>query len=257
MGEFFDEISENHADWIKKQKMIFVGTAPMSSIGKVNVSPKGYDCFRIIGPNQVCYLELTGSGIETQSHVEENKRITIMMCAFEGAPRVLRLFGTGRVHRVGTPEFDMLFAKHFSSSNDDNKDNEKGDIRNCTAKRAIILVDVYKVGTSCGYGVPYYEFKGSRPTLTNYWGKKSEGQVADYWVLKNTTSLDGLPGMRHEKMGSKWAPSVTKEKKIVVVGKEDEGWESWWGTLRTNVTLVAAGAGLGAAVTSYVMKKRR
>ncbi|KAG0372835.1 hypothetical protein BGX24_012514 [Mortierella sp. AD032] len=253
MGEFWDDISENHAEWIKKQKLVFVGTSPLDPNGKVNLSPKGYDCFRVIGPSQVCYLELTGSGIETQSHVEENKRITIMFCAFEGAPRIMRLFGTGTVHRVGTPGFDTLFNTHYSSDN--------CDIHASTGKRAIILVDVYKVGSSCGYGVPYFEYKGSRPTLTNYWGKKSEGQVADYWVLKNTTSLDGLPGMRHDKMGPKWVPLIEDNdtRRIMKARGGDVPGESWWelGSTVANATLVAAGAGLGAAIASYVLRKRR
>ncbi|KAF9542296.1 hypothetical protein EC957_002180 [Mortierella hygrophila] len=249
MGEFYDDISENHAEWIKKQKVIFVGTAPLDPKGKVNLSPKGYDCFRIISSNQVCYLELTGSGIETQSHVEENNRITIMFCAFEGAPRIMRLFGTGTVHRVGSPEFNTLFNNHYTSDN--------CDIRDSTGKRSIIVVDVYKVGSSCGYGVPFYDYKGSRPTLTNYWGKKSEDQVVDYWVKKNTISLDGLPGMRHVKMGEKWVPTSKGGRKVTVVGGEEM--ESWWelGSVWANATLVAAGAGLGAAVASYVFKKRR
>jgi hypothetical protein len=176
-----------------------------------------------------------------------------MLCAFEGAPRIMRLFGTGTIHRVGTPRFNVLFSKHYTSDN--------CDIHASIGKRSIIVVDVYKVGSSCGYGVPFYDYKGSRPTLTNYWGKKSEHQVADYWVKKNTTSLDGLPGMRHEMMGEKWLPSlITKggRKGTEVDGEgEDEG--SWWelGSVWANATLVAAGAGFGAAVASYVFKQRR
>ncbi|KAF9096070.1 hypothetical protein BGX29_008755 [Mortierella sp. GBA35] len=263
MGEFFDEISEKHAEWIKKQKIVFVGTAPLDPNGKVNLSPKGYDCLRVISPNQVCYLELTGSGIETQSHIDENKRITIMFCAFEGAPRIMRLFGTGRIHRVGTPEFDTLLTTHYSNCDDNS-------MLTSTGKRAIILIDVYKVGSSCGYAVPYFDYKGSRPTLTNFWIKKDEQQVANYWVLKNTKSLDGLPGMRHEKMGPDWIPLSEEEKAEAyaitergrgrgVGGKKDVGEESWWelGSVAANATLVAVGAGLGAAVASYVFKKRR
>src|SRR4051794_40948634 len=106
MGNFWNEISESHQDWIRAQKLFFVATAPLSSKGHVNVSPKGHDTFRILGPNKMAYIELTGSGVETWAHLVENGRITIMFCAFDGKPRILRLWGWGRVCPIGTKEFE-------------------------------------------------------------------------------------------------------------------------------------------------------
>ncbi|KAG0372834.1 hypothetical protein BGX24_012513 [Mortierella sp. AD032] len=160
MGKFYDEINEDQQEWIKQQKMFVVASAPLSSTGTINASPKGYDCFRIINANKACYLEMTGSGIETQSHVEENGRLTIMFMAFDGAPKILRLFGIGHVCRVGTPEYESLFNSHYKGTSPDFETVE--------GKRSIIVISVDKVGISCGFGVPYYEYKENRPTLLNY-----------------------------------------------------------------------------------------
>ncbi|KAG0043594.1 hypothetical protein BGZ83_011221 [Gryganskiella cystojenkinii] len=253
MGESTDFITDNLAAWIKKQKLIFVSSAPLSDQGKVNVSPKGYDCFRILNPKQVCYLELTGSGIETQSHVEENGRITIMLCAFEGAPRILRIWGHGRVIRVDTPEFDSLFEVHYQDS----------DLNDATGKRSIIVVDVDQVGTSCGFGVPYFEYKGPRPTQVSYWKKKTEDQVTEYWNKMNRFSLDGLPGMRHERMGSEWSSHQkkngsnwfprrnTKSVKATIAGAS---WEL--GSPLANMSLVVAGISAGAAIATMVLRRQ-
>ncbi|KAG0042113.1 hypothetical protein BGZ83_000882 [Gryganskiella cystojenkinii] len=197
MGQFFDEISEEHAQWIKKQKIFFVATAPASVKGTVNTSPKGHDSLRVLGPNKVCYLELSGSGIETQSHLEENGRITLMMMAFEGGPRIMRLIGRGRVVRVDSPEYRDLIAKHYQNE-------ESQSLAKSTGQRGIIMVDVRKVGTSCGYAVPYFDYRGERPTLLNAFSKRDEDTVTEYWRTKNGKSLDGLPGMRHERMGPGW-----------------------------------------------------
>ncbi|KAF9099635.1 hypothetical protein BGX29_007019 [Mortierella sp. GBA35] len=140
MGQFFDYISDDHAEWIKKQKIFFVVTAPLDGKGTVNNSPKGYDCLRVLG-----------SGIETQSHLEENGRITLMLVAFEDGPRIMRLIGTGRVIRVDTPEFNDLMEKHYEST----------ELTRTSGKRAIILIDVRKVGTSCRYGVPFFDYRCS------------------------------------------------------------------------------------------------
>jgi len=109
MGQFYDEIPQNHFEWIKKQKMFWVATAPLDAQGHVNVSPKGIaDCFHVLNSKQVWYEDLTGSGVETISHVKENGRITIMFSAFEGPPRILRLFGVGTVHEYGSPEYNKF-----------------------------------------------------------------------------------------------------------------------------------------------------
>ncbi|KAF9306329.1 hypothetical protein BGZ74_006532 [Mortierella antarctica] len=237
MGEFFDELSASLAAWILKQKIFFVSSAPLNGKGKVNVSPKGYDALRVLGTNQVCYLELTGSGIETQSHLEENGRITLMLCAFEGSPKIVRLWGRGRVVRVDTPEFDTLLETHYQDS----------DIYNATGKRAIIVIDVDQVGVSCGWAVPYMEFKSERPTHKKYWKSKTEVDVQGFWVLKNRFGLDGLPGMRHERMGPEWDRHKS--------GKSDEGLLTN-GTWLANLSLVGVGLAAGAAVASIVLRRR-
>lgn len=278
MGKFFDSISEDHAAWIRKQHIFFCATAPISAQGTVNTSPKGYDSFRIIGPNQVCYLDLTGnhnsriahsspsrhlffetrlcslcppslvfsakkmvfcslrrplnkltdkpppsdvclcpvssiltlgSGIETLSHLQENGRITFLFMEFEGAPRILRLFGQGHFARVDTPEFETLYRNHFDPQNCASSSSSSEDIGLDRASqiRGIVVADIHKVGTSCGWGVPYYEFKGERPTLKSFWGKKTREQLGQYWRMANTESLDGLPALRHELMGPDFAPT--------------------------------------------------
>lgn len=287
MGEFADEISASMAAWIRKQKIFFVSSAPLDGNGRVNVSPKGYDALRVLGTNQVCYLELTGklfnifgdhkhqmkdhadeetnvltllhtflilifssmlklifskspyilgSGIETQSHLEENGRITLMLCAFDGPPKIVRLWGHGRVVRVDTPEFDTMLEAHYTDS----------DLYNAVGKRAIIVVDVDQVGVSCGFAVPYMDFKSERPTHKKYWKSKTEVDVQDYWVLKNRFGMDGLPAMRHERMGPEWAHH--KNKKSKAGNMLTNG--SWLATLY----LIGVGLAAGAALASIALK---
>ncbi|KAF9932662.1 hypothetical protein FBU30_007659 [Linnemannia zychae] len=253
MGKFFDSIDDQHAAWIKKQKLVFVSTAPLDPNGKVNLSPKGYNCFRVIGPNQVCYLEMTGSGIETQSHLQENGRITVMFCAFDTGPKILRLFGHGRVLRIGSPEYQSFLSAHYTPEN--------CDIYSAKGIRSIILIDVYKVGVSCGWGVPYFEYKGPRETLNRLAEKRTEEQFARIWTRANATSLDGLPGMRHERMGDQWAVLSSDDQKVINRFKKHGG--QWWDLryLAENASLVAAGAGvgtvIGAAAAYLFMNKRR
>ncbi|KAI1302300.1 hypothetical protein EDD11_005635 [Mortierella claussenii] len=207
MGQWFDDISPDHADWIKKQKIFFVATAPLDGRGCVNSSPKGHDSLRVLGSNQVCYLELSGSGIETQAHLEENGRITVMFTAFEGGPRIMRLIGTGRVIRLGTPEFNRLLETQYKGSL----------LYDASGKRSIIMIDVRKVGTSCGYSVPFYEYKGERLTLINSFSKRDEAAIKEYWMTANKYSLDGLPGMRHEMLGEEWVGKNRKEGQEIVL----------------------------------------
>ncbi|TBU51643.1 hypothetical protein BD310DRAFT_833860 [Dichomitus squalens] len=164
MGQFYDEIPETHIAWIKKQEMFFVATAPLSADGHVNVSPKGVrDSFHVESRSRVWYEDLSGSGIETISHLKENKRITIMFCALEGAARILRIWGTGRVFEFGTPEYEELIPSE----------------KRMTGSRAAIVVDVHKVGTSCGYAVPIYTFKSHRSALLT-WSEKMEKLDEDF-----------------------------------------------------------------------------
>ena len=176
MAKFFDHIDEKTQDFIEKQHVFFVATAPLSAEGHVNVSPKGMDSFRILGKNRVGYMDMTGSGNETSAHIAENERITFMFCAFKGSPDIVRLYGKGRTILPDSPEWDEI-SKNFTLE---------------LGTRQIIVADIHKVQTSCGYAVPFFEYQGERETLTKYWEAKGEEAVQDYWCEKNNASIDGL-----------------------------------------------------------------
>ncbi|KAK3905980.1 hypothetical protein C8A05DRAFT_30135 [Staphylotrichum tortipilum] len=197
MGLFFETIPEYLMEWILQQKMFWVATAPLSSSGHVNVSPKGGSYFGLLDDKTFWYMDLTGSGNETIAHLYEpgNGRITVMFCAFEGSPRIVRLFGHGTVLEQGTQPFDDFVKKH--------------DVRLVASSRVIIIARLHQAATSCGYSVPFYEFKAFRKTLNEYFERmadkfeqgKSEDNIESYRAAKNSYSIDGLPGMRlaHEK----------------------------------------------------------
>lgn len=179
MGKTYDHLDDRLIDFIKAQKMFFVATAPLSGDGHVNMSPKGYDSFAVIGPNEVAYLDLGGSGIETQAHVQENGRITIMFCAFEGAANILRLYGTGEAvdfDHADYPEMMKLFPGYDKA-------------------RAIIRIKVTRISDSCGWGVPFYDFKGERDQLQRYVDNKSEPEWRESRYKGNSKSIDGLTGL--------------------------------------------------------------
>ncbi|MBX7161740.1 MAG: pyridoxamine 5'-phosphate oxidase family protein [Acidimicrobiia bacterium] len=179
MGTVHAEIDASLAAWLAAQPLFFVATAPRDG-GHVNVSPKGLDgTFVVLGPHAVAYLDLTGSGVETISHVRENGRITLMFCSFGDKPRVVRLHGRGHVHMPGDDGFTDLRARF-------------GDY---PAVRAVIGVDVERVSSSCGFGVPQMDVVAERDTLTRYWDRKGPDAVPTYWDEKNSTSIDGLPGL--------------------------------------------------------------
>ncbi len=180
MGKQYPEIDEELAGWIARQKMFFVATAPLAADGLLNCSPKGIDTFRVLGPRTVGYLDLTGSGIETVAHLRENGRVVIMMCAFEGAPNIVRLHGRGEVLEKGTAGYRELvgeFAEHPGA-------------------RSIIRVEVDRISDSCGFGVPFYSYQGERDTLLKWAEKQGEDGVAQYQEKSNRESIDGLEGMR-------------------------------------------------------------
>lgn len=160
MGQFFETIPKNLFEWILNQKMFWVASAPLAGSGHVNLSPKGGDCFGVQDERTFWYMDLTGSGSETIAHIYEkgNGRVTIMFNAFEGPPRILRLFGKGRVLEFDTPPFDDFVKKH--------------DVKLIPGVRAIVLVDIHQVGTSCGYSVPIYDFKEHREVLNEYFARK-------------------------------------------------------------------------------------
>ncbi|KAJ2355847.1 hypothetical protein IWW50_001988 [Coemansia erecta] len=185
MGSFRDALSESDQEWIAKQKVFFLATAPQGSNGHVNTSPKGYDSLRVLDSNRIVLLDGRGSGCETISHLRENGRITIMMCAFEGPPRIMRLFGRGVVHEPGTPEFDALFEQHFAA--------EWRDPDRFKFVRSIIDVQLELVAQSCGFAVPLMDYKDERITLVNYQRNKSDEARARSRVENNSVSIDGIP----------------------------------------------------------------
>lgn len=176
MAKFFPELSAAHRTFIEKQRMFFVASAPRS--GRVNLSPKGLETFRILGANRVGYLDATGSGNETAAHLAENGRVTFMFCSFEGGLLILRIYGRGHAVRPRDAEWTQL-RPLFGAPLD--------------GERQLIVAEVESVQTSCGFGVPLYEYEGQRPTLPDYSRKLGPEGTAAYWAEKNTRSIDGLP----------------------------------------------------------------
>jgi Pyridoxamine 5'-phosphate oxidase len=196
----FDTITDDLQDFIRRQKMFFVATSPLASSGHVNLSPKGYDCFRIIDETTVCYLDMTGSGNETASHIGENGRLTFMWCAVDGSPVILRLYGRGEV--VLRPTNDAATTGTGGNSNSNSSNNSKWHqlvqmyfpTGILPSSRQIIINHVERVQTSCGYGVPYFDYREDRETLKKYFTvkEKQEGAMEMYWQEKNMASIDGI-----------------------------------------------------------------
>jgi hypothetical protein len=180
MGKVYEQLDDTLVGFIERQHLYFVGTAPDAPDGRLNVSPKGLDTFRVLGPRSVAYLDLTGSGIETVAHLRENGRITIIFCAFEGRPLILRIYGRGRVVEPGDPEWEGLIAGFPAYP----------------GARSVVVVDVERVADSCGYAVPLYEYKGERSQLIDYAEKKGPEGLEEYRSQKNRASIDGVAGLR-------------------------------------------------------------
>lgn len=179
MAQVRDGITDDLRRWIEQQHVFFVATAPLAANGHVNCSPKGLDSLRVLGPSQVAYVDLTGSGAETIAHVRENGRIVLMFCAFAGPPKIVRLHGLGRIVESGAPEFDRMAAA----------------FPDYPGTRAIIHVDVTRVSDSCGYAVPLCDFRSDRETLTRWAEKKGHEGLRSYREQKNASSIDGLPAL--------------------------------------------------------------
>jgi len=180
MGKTYQQIDDTLAQWIGEQHLYFVATAPLSADGLVNCSPKGgRDTFAIIDPHTVAYLDLTGSGVETIAHLKENGRITVMFCAMNGAPKILRLYGKGTPIEPHHPDFAKL-KTHFPDN---------------PSTRSIIRVDVQRIADSCGFGVPRYDYIEERDTLTKHAENLGPAGIAAYQAENNQLSLDGLPGV--------------------------------------------------------------
>ncbi|HTW60000.1 MAG TPA: pyridoxamine 5'-phosphate oxidase family protein [Terriglobales bacterium] len=173
------EIDDHLREFILAQPMFFVATAPLASEAHLNLSPKGLDSLRMLGPKKVAYLDVTGSGVETIAHLKENGRIVLMFCAFQGPPKILRLHGHGRAIEPGNPEFARMSA-HFPAYE---------------SARSIIVVDVTRIADSCGYGVPLMKFEGVRQQHFAWAQKKGADGLKAYRAEKNRRSIDGLEGL--------------------------------------------------------------
>lgn len=181
MGKLHEKIDGRLRDFIDAQPMFFVATAPSGSDGHVNVSPKGMrGCFAVLGEHRVAYLDYTGSGAETIAHLRDNGRITLMFCAFQGPPNIVRLHGKGQVVLPDEREFAELSAAFGEP--------EPG-------LRSIIVVDVERVSDSCGYAVPLMDYVDDRTLLSQWAQRKTAEELDAYRMTKNSASIDGLPAM--------------------------------------------------------------
>lgn len=175
MSKFYSELNATLQNFIQEQKIFFTATAPLQ--GRINLSPKGMDTFRCLDHKTVAYLDLTGSGNETAAHLAENDRITLMFCSFSEEPLILRLYGKGQAIRPRHENWES-FVTLFPSM---------------AGTRQIILVQIESIQTSCGYGVPLYDFQQERNQLVKWANQKGEKAIHEYWQLKNQKSIDGLP----------------------------------------------------------------
>jgi hypothetical protein len=179
VSKLYEAIDDKLREWILKQPVFFVGTAPLGAAGHVNVSPKGMaGTFAVLGDRRVAYLDYFGSGAETIAHLRENGRIVLMFCAFDGPPKIVRLHGRGRAVLADQAEFATLRTEF-------GKDRTAG-------QRSVIVVDVDRVADSCGYAVPRLDFVADRDVLDLHHIKKPDGFFDEYWDAKNAASIDGL-----------------------------------------------------------------
>lgn len=179
MGKIYEEITPELAAWVGQQHMFFVASAPLSPQGHVNCSPKGLDTLRILGPREVAYLDMTGSGAETIAHVRENGRILFMFCAFAGPPKIVRFHGAAEVVTPASPAWDGLRSL----------------FPGYPAARAIVRARIERISDSCGYGVPVMEFVEDRDTMLKWAEKKGQEALPAYQREKNSRSIDNLPAL--------------------------------------------------------------
>ncbi|MDR1999002.1 MAG: pyridoxamine 5'-phosphate oxidase family protein [Frankiaceae bacterium] len=183
--DVLDAIDAELAAWLEDQPVFFVATAPSGASGHVNVSPKGQrGTFAVLGPLRVGYLDFTGSGTETIAHLRDNGRITLMFVAFDGRPNIVRLYGCGRHVRPGEAEFDGLRARFPR--------------RESLGQRAVIVAELDRVQTSCGYGGPLMSYLGDRDVMDAWSRRKGEEGLIAYRAEANAASIDGLPGLDAE-----------------------------------------------------------
>ena len=189
MGTVYEGISEHQREWIARQAMFFVGSAPLAGDGHVNVSPKGpIGSLRVLDDHTVAYLDVVGSGAETIAHIRENGRVVVMLCAFQGPPRILRLHGTGEI----VPATDGRFAELFARAGFEPFEVPE-------SHRSIVVVAVNRVADSCGYGVPLMDYVGERPHQPKSSAKRvrvhGPDAYVDYQREHNSRSIDGLPAV--------------------------------------------------------------
>lgn len=186
MSQTFDVVDDSLAAWLVRQHVFFVATAPLSAQSHVNLSPKGLDSFAVLDGRTVAYLDLTGSGVETIAHLRENGRITLLFCAFEGPPKIVRLYGRGEVMLPGDAGFDALSARFPA-------------LGGRPGVRSIVRVALSRIADSCGYGVPRMRFEAERDQLLLWADRKGVDGVREYQRTRNAESLDGLPGLARSK----------------------------------------------------------
>ena len=186
MGKTFDGIDARMAEWLREQHVFFVATAPLAAEGHINLSPKGLDSLAILGPRELAYLDLAGSGAETIAHLRENGRITLMFCAFDGPPKIVRFYGRGRAVEPQDAEFAALRAMFASP----------------VTARSVVRIEVERIADSCGYGVPLMNFAAERTQLTEWAARKGPEGVRAYQLQHNRKSLDGLPALRWPESGA-------------------------------------------------------
>jgi hypothetical protein len=179
MAKTYEALNAKLREFIAAQRIYFVGSAPLAANGSINLSPKGFESLVVLDERTVAYLDLGGSGIETVAHVRENSRITLMFCAFEGPANIVRIYGRGRVIQFDEPEF-VEWRARFSE---------------LSSGRSVIVVDIERVTDSCGWGVPFYDFKSERDQLTRALNHMDDEAMHNSFYGANATSVDGLPGI--------------------------------------------------------------
>jgi hypothetical protein len=197
MSKVHDHVPPKLAEFIAEQPMFFVASAPSGPDGHVNISPKGLpQTFALLDERRFVYLDLSGSGAETIAHVRQNSRLTVMFCAFWGPPRILRLYGTARYHPVDTPGFDQLLAESR--------------LPPFRGMRALIEMDIGRVATSCGFGVPEMSVVRHRDHMESWANARTMEQILGYRVRGNTTSIDGLAAIDPVDAGSLADPEAAQ-----------------------------------------------
>lgn len=248
-------LSDSDRLFIQKQHIFFTASAPLSAAGHVNLSPKSATEFRVVSPNVVCYLDQTGSGSETAAHLLENGRITVMFIAFDGPPKILRMYGHGKL--ILPSEFDKPQYRNHVDLFDGLL---PGQPSYSPGLRCIVTIELSRISTSCGYSIPFYDYVKERLTLHEYAEDKGEEGMRKYRLLKNSFSIDGLPSIATILSGEK--PTGVVYEGGYMFGAYggnwlQQVWTSWamrvqydWrsGALLRDAGMLACGASLAAAV---------